>query len=89
MTVRYRRAASVDMAPMQTETILFDATSNSFCLLNSSAALVWQSLESPQTADVLAAQLCAAFSGVDEERARRDVDAALAEFTSLSLVSVE
>lgn len=89
MTVRYRRAASVDMAPMQNETILFNPASNSFCLLNSSAALVWESLESPQPVSVLVAQLCAAFSDVDETQATKDVESALAELTSLSLVSVE
>lgn len=71
---------------MQQETILFNSATGGFSVLNASAALVWQSLESPQDADVLARQLCEAFSGVSPEQARRDVDAVLEQFRALALV---
>src|SRR5437867_13104136 len=67
----YRRVATVEAAPMQDETILFNPATNSFCVLNPSAALVWQSLETPQPATVLASQLCEAFEGVTQDQARR------------------
>jgi len=71
---------------MADETVLFNSATNKFCLLNRSAAVVWQTLESPQTLEVLARQLCEAFPDVSEEQARRDVESALTEFSSLSLV---
>lgn len=74
---------------MQNETILFNPTTNGFCVLNPSAALVWNSLESPQPAEVLVTQLCEAFSGVTKDEAARDVAAVLQEFTSLSLVELQ
>lgn len=71
---------------MADETVLFNSTTNKFCLLNSSAALVWEKLESPQTADGLAKQLCDAYPDVSEEQAVRDVERALKELAALSLV---
>jgi hypothetical protein len=71
---------------MQDETILFNPTTNSFCVLNASAALVWQSLETPQSADVLARQLCEAFAGVTADQALQDVETALHQLQSLALV---
>jgi len=71
---------------MQGETILFNSQTNTFCVLNASAAVVWNQLETPQETDALADSLCRAFDGVSAEQARRDVEAALKEFASLSLV---
>jgi hypothetical protein len=82
----YRRAASVEAAPMQNETILFNPGTNGFCVLNPSAAVVWNTLETPQPVDVLARQLVAAFRGVTPEQALRDVETVLQEFRALSLV---
>ena len=79
-------AAAVEAAPMQDETILFNPATNKFCVLNPSAALVWQSLETPQPAQVLASQLCEAFEGVTQDQARRDVETALLRLQSLALV---
>lgn len=85
----YRRAISVEAAPMQNETILYNATTKGFCVLNPSAAMVWNSLETPQSADVLAAQLCHAFRGVSTAQAIEDVELVLTEFKSLSLVELQ
>lgn len=85
----YRRATAVEAAPMQNETILFNPTTNGFCVLNPSAALVWNSLESPQSVEVLASQLCNAFRGVTLDQARRDVESVLDEFAALSVVELQ
>lgn len=85
----YRRMASVEAAPMQDETILFNPSTSGFCVLNPSAALVWNSLESPQSVDVLARQLCEAFRGVTKDQAMQDTESVLREFTSLSLVELQ
>lgn len=71
---------------MQGETILFNSQTNTFCVLNASAAVVWNGLETPQDVDVLAARVCEAFDGVTAEQARKDVESALKEFASLKLV---
>jgi hypothetical protein len=86
MTARYARSETVEAAPMQGETILFNTATNAFCVLNASAAVVWNGLETPSSPDLLAARLCESFDGVTVEQARRDVEAALKEFSALSLV---
>ena len=89
MGVRYSRSTAVEAAPMQQETILFNSQTNSFCVLNPSAAVIWNGLEAPQDAVALASRVCQAFDGITEEQARRDVEHALKEFVSLSLIHVE
>jgi Coenzyme PQQ synthesis protein D (PqqD) len=86
MSVLYARAPSVEAAPMQGETILFNSETNTFCVLNASAALVWNELEAPKGVDTLAARICAAFDGVTAAQAQQDVENALNEFATLSLV---
>jgi hypothetical protein len=71
---------------MQGETILFNAQTNTFCVLNASAAVVWNELETPKGVDTLASRICETFGGVTVEQAQRDVENALKEFASLSLV---
>lgn len=87
-SVRYRRAAAVEAAPMQQETILYNPAVNKFCLLNPSAAVVWNGLETPADTTTLAASVCLAFDGVSHQQAMHDVGAALEEFLSLALVEV-
>ena len=86
MSVRYLRSSAVEAAPMQGETILFNAETNTFCVLNPAAAVVWNSLETPQGADTLAERVVQSFRGVSGEQARTDVDHALQEFAALSLI---
>ncbi len=86
MSVQFARARDVEAAPMQGETILFNASTNTFCVLNASAAVVWDGLQTPQSAEGLASRICETFDGVSTEQATRDVETALQEFTRLSLV---
>jgi len=86
MSVRYLRSSDVEAAPMQGETILFNSSTNTFCVLNASAAVVWNSLETAQGVEGLAEQVCRSFQGVTGEQARKDVDQALQEFAALSLI---
>jgi hypothetical protein len=71
---------------MQGETILFNSQTNTFCLLNAAAAVVWNEIETPKGVDTLAARIAEVFDGVTVEQAQRDVEIALNEFASLSLV---
>ena len=86
MPTSYRRNSAVEAAPMQGETILYDPDANRFCVLNGTAAFLWERLEEPHTAGELSQALCAGFDGVAVEQAERDVQSALARFQDLALV---
>ena len=69
--------------------MLFNALTKKFCVLNSSAAVVWQGLEEPRTADELAGALRQHFSTNGESPVEQDVQAVLSKLESLDLVSRE
>jgi len=82
----YSRSPSIEMAPLQEETILFNPAKNQFCVLNRTASFLWSQLATPTCADALAAKMCQSFSGVGIEDALRDADVALKEMISLNFV---
>lgn len=86
MSTVYRRSSEIEMAPLQEETILFDPQNNKFCLLNRTAAFIWNQLATPTTSDALGAKICESFSGVALENAVRDVSGALEEMHSLKFI---
>jgi hypothetical protein len=86
MSDLYSRSPSIEMAPLQEETILFNPAKNQFCVLNRTASVLWSQLATPTSADTLAAKLCQSFSGVGIEDALRDADMALKEMISLNFV---
>ena len=88
MTSLYSRNANVEAAPMKDETILFNPLNNKFCVLNATAAFIWQALEQPQTAERIAAGLTSHFANVGMEQARRDVESALGELHAIDCVVV-
>lgn len=69
--------------------MLFNASTKKFCVLNSSAAVVWQRLEEPRTADELAGALRQHFSTNGASSVEQDVQAVLSQLESLDLVSRE
>ena len=85
-TTAYRRAAAIEAAPMQDEVLLFDPTSNKFCVLNRTAAFLWNELSAPQTAAGLSTRVCASFAEVSSEQALGDVARALSQLAELSLI---
>lgn len=89
MSTRYRRDPTVETAPLQRETILYHPGPNRFCLLNATAACLWEALAEPRTEADLSAALCARFAGVDKATAERDVRAALEELRSLAVIEAE
>ena len=89
MSTLYRRNSTIEAAPMQGESILFDAARNRFCLLNSTAAFVWERLEQPMTVEALSAELCRKFATPEPTRVDADVRAALEQFAELALVATE
>ena len=89
MSALYSRNPDIEAAPMQGEAILFNPVSNKFCLLNGTAAFVWEHLEKPATVEQLSAELCKHFDGAEPARVEQDVREALVYFTELALVTPE
>jgi hypothetical protein len=82
----YSRNAAVESAPMRNESVLFNPANNKFCLLNTTAALLWTKLETPQTVGELATTFERHFDGVDSAKASRDIEAALAQLMEVDCV---
>ena len=71
---------------MRDETVLFNPANNKFCVLNTTAACIWQALERPQTAEEIAVTVAKRFANVDLERARQDVERALDDLRQIDCV---
>ena len=89
MSLVYRRCPTIEMAPLQDETILFDPQKNQFCLLNRTAAFLWNQLATPASPHALGVKLCENVSAVTLEDAVRDANSALQEMRSLNVVVEE
>jgi len=83
---RFVRNAKVEVAPMKDETVLFNPSNNKFCVLNATAAYIWQSLARPQSAHELALAITGNFANVGLEQAEQDVQRALAELQRVECI---
>jgi len=83
----YTRNTSIEAAPMQNEAILFDPGSRKFCVLNGTAAVLWERLATPASVVDLATELRSRFDVPEPGRAERDVEAVLKNLQELSLVT--
>ena len=83
MSLQVFRNPAVDLAPMKNESVLFQPQTNQFCLLNVTAAFLWNHLEQPCTVPELAQKLCDSFDGVSIQEAIRDVEKTVNELLSL------
>jgi len=86
MSTKYARNPIVEASAMSEESLLFNPGTSKFCLLNETAAFLWQQLERPATAEELAQALCIRFDGVDGDGAHRDVASWLDRLGALALV---
>ena len=86
MPTVYAQNPKVEVAPMKEETILFNPGNNKFCVLNPTAAFIWQSLGQPKTAEEVAAALVEKFHSIDLGRAQQDVLRALDEMHTIECV---
>lgn len=84
---KYRQAPGVDVAPLREETVLYNPSTTKFCVLNQTAAFVWDALAEPRSAAEIRDQLCAAFEGVEPQAALDDVQGVLREFGELGLLA--
>jgi len=83
----YSQDRSVESAPLQHETILLQPQAKTFCLLNQTAAFIWNEIAAPSSAELIAQRLADAFEGVSSEQASRDVESTLWQLVSLGFVT--
>ena len=83
MLSQVSRNRAVDLAPMKDESVLFHPDTNKFCLLNVTAAFLWNQLDEPRTVPELARKLCDHFDGVSIPDATRDVERIVNELLTL------
>jgi hypothetical protein len=83
----FQRSAEVEEAPLQGELMLFDPRTSRFFVLNSTMSFVWRRCDGQHTVEAMAGELKAAFAGVEEEAAERDVRQALGELETLGLLA--
>lgn len=87
--MRYSRRTGVESAPMQEETVIYNAANGKFCMLNETAAFIWDQLDEPRTAEEISTRLCDSFDGVDFTHAERDVRKALDQLVEQEMVMRE
>jgi hypothetical protein len=83
---RYQKNPSVEVAPLNSDQLLFHPGSNKFVVLNRTSGVVWEKLASPRTAEELSEELCRSFDGVAGQEALRDVEGVLSQLESLGFV---
>ena len=89
MVTTYRRNPTVEAAPLQDETILFDPEAKQFCVLNGTAGILWDCLAEPATIEDLCRALTERCEGVEEVAVMEDVRSAIARMFEYQLVSTE
>ena len=88
MTIVYHRKPSIEASPLHGESLLFDPATNKFCLLNSTAAFVWDRLAEPVSVETLAADVCREFNAPELALVADDVRQTLRRFEELALVTI-
>jgi hypothetical protein len=84
----YSRDSSIEAAPLQDETILLQPHAKTFCLLNKTAAFIWNVVSAPVSSELIARRLAVAFADVSPEQALNDVESTLRQLVSMGFVSV-
>ena len=87
MPDRFVRAPGVEMAPMKGETVLFNHANRKFCVLNVTAAMIWDILEQPRTVSDIVGSIRERYQGVDPGRVEQDVRKALEELRGIACVA--
>jgi hypothetical protein len=86
MSGPFKRNAEIEMSALGEEVILFDPKATKFLLLNRTSSFLWRQLDTPKTAEELAAEVCRHFDGAELRGVLRDVEGALEQMASLEMV---
>lgn len=73
---------------MRDEAVLFNPANNQFCVLNKTAAFIWERLAEPQSVEELCAALSASFNNAQGSGVSADVTAMLSQMREASCVTV-
>jgi hypothetical protein len=84
--VKYQRKGTVESAPLKDETILYDASTVRFCVLNDTASFVWNRLDAPRFFDDLLNEIVDVYH-VDDHAVEQDLEQVLNELTRLAFIS--
>lgn len=84
--ISYVRKASIEVAPLGAEAILYDPDSKRFFQLNATAACVWESLQQPRTAAELTVAIRDRFDVSSASHVETDVAEALRRLVDLEMV---
>lgn len=84
--MQFRRKEGVESAPMQGETVVYNPATRRFCVLNATAAFIWELLKDARTPEEIAARVCEEFDGVAPADAERDVRDALEQLMEHEMV---
>ncbi len=82
----FSRKAGVEVAPLAGESMLFDAATGQFFVLNRTMAFLWERCDGKTGLEDTAAALATAYAGVTDATARADVEAAVEELLRLGLL---
>jgi len=85
MTELYQQRPGIETATLQTDAVLFDETTNRFCVLNSTGSFIWSKLETPTSVAGLAHAIVNNFRNVTIDTALKDVESTLEQLESLTL----
>ena len=85
---QYVRNPKVEAAPMNRETVLFNPANNKFCVLNVTAAFIWDTLERRNTVPDIAAALAGQFAHPDARLVELDVRRTLQELQNIECVQI-
>jgi hypothetical protein len=86
MLSTYQQNSSIELELMGEETILLNTTTNKFCLLNRSAAVIWNALKQPSTLDSVVSVVCETFQGVAQLDASKDAQNVLEQLQANGFV---
>jgi PqqD family protein of HPr-rel-A system len=81
----FRRNPSIEAAPLQNELMLFNASTKKFCVLNSTAAQLWECLAEPRSTNELVSALRTQFK-TNGATVEEDVAKVMQELEGLGLV---
>lgn len=87
MSNQFVRAAGIETAPMKDETVLFNPSNRKFCVLNVTAAMIWDILDRPRTVAEIVTSVCERYKGVDADKVEGDVRKALDELRMIACVA--
>ncbi len=89
MASTYRQNDTIELELMGEETLLLNTATNKFCLLNHSAALIWNTLKKPMTLDSVVSEMCGNFQGVAQLDASKDAQSILEQLQANGFVVSE